>query len=79
MPVILSDDELWSAVIKYGKNQSTYKMALEDLKICYRICEKEKENHETCLTIKEKRYDNLKRKKKTRRKDEYFITTKFLI
>ncbi len=35
MPVILSDDEIWKAVIQYGKNQSTYKMALGDLLITY--------------------------------------------
>ena len=35
MPVILSDDEIWKAVIRYGKNQSTYKMALGNLLIGY--------------------------------------------
>lgn len=35
MPVILSDDEMWSAVVRYGKNQSTYKMALGNLLIGY--------------------------------------------
>lgn len=32
---MLSDNEIWSAVVKYGKNQSTYKMALGDLLIGY--------------------------------------------
>ena len=35
MSVILSNDEIWSAVVKYGKNQSTYKMALGNLLIGY--------------------------------------------
>jgi len=33
--VTLSDDEIWKAVIQYGKNMSTYKMALGDLLINY--------------------------------------------
>lgn len=35
MSVTLSDDEIWKSVIQYGKNQSTYKMALGDLLIDY--------------------------------------------
>lgn len=35
MNVILTDDEIWRAVIQYGKNMSTYKMALGNLLISY--------------------------------------------
>ena len=35
MSVNLTNDEIWSAVVKYGKNASTYKMALGDLLIGY--------------------------------------------
>ena len=35
MSIKLSEDEIWSAVVKYGKNASTYKMALGDLLIGY--------------------------------------------
>ena len=35
MVVNLTNDEIWSEVVKYGKNASTYKMALGDLLIGY--------------------------------------------
>ena len=75
MSVILSDEEIWQAVIRYGKNQSTYKMALGNLLFTYA------QNNRTQIELDElaneffniykKRMDNGHRQNKTKGRTTY--------
>ena len=75
MSDILTNDEIWKSVIQYGKNQSTYKMALGNLLIGYAKNNREQvtldELTNDFFTSYQIRMNNGQRQNKTRGKTTY--------